>query len=243
MLPDTLMKSLGLFFGLLMWSMDISAQQTIFNVPSSDITPTRNVLAQQQVDISRQQLRSSTTVNIGLGRNWEVGLNLYNLNYLPEQHSWQRNDTTTQIPYAPLLLINTQKTIELTDQLHVGLGGQTGLNLFPTRHSTWVGLGYANLAGSFNQDHYQAVIGAYGGTHPYLADGPMAGMHAGFDAGIWYQKFHLLGDWATGGHEYGQLVLGIEVFLHKHLPLALGWRRSNQDGDQGLVVQLTYTPK
>jgi hypothetical protein len=65
----------------------------------------------------------------------------------------------------------------------------------------------------------------------------------GFDAGIWYQKVHLLGDWATGTHEYGQLVVGLEVYLHEHLPLALAWRRSNQDGNQRLVVQLTYTPK
>jgi hypothetical protein len=65
----------------------------------------------------------------------------------------------------------------------------------------------------------------------------------GVDAGIWYEKLHLLGDWATGTHEYGQLVLGLEVYLQKHLPLAFGWRRSNQDGSQGLVIQLIYTPK
>ena len=237
------MKKIYLLLGLLSWSVTALAQQTIFNVPSSDITPQHKILAQQQVDINREELRSSTTVDYGLGRNWEVGFNVYNLDYLPQQHSWQRNDTTTQMPYAPLLLINAQKTVELTESLHLGLGGQTGLNLFPTTCSSWVGWGYANLGGSFDHEHYQAVIGAYAGNQRYLAEGSTVGMHLGIDAGIWYEKLHLLGDWASGTHDYGQLVLGVEVYLQKHLPLAIGWRRSNQDGQQALVVQLTYTPK
>lgn len=238
------MKKLLLFFAFIGYTLPALAQQTIFSVPSSDITPTHKILAQQQVDINGEQIRSSTTVDFGLGHNWEVGLNVYNLDYSREQHTWQRNDTTLQMPYAPLLLINAQRTIELTETFHLGLGGQTGINLFPVAHNiTWVGWGYANLGASLDQDHYQAVIGAYAGSQPYLAEGSTVGMHLGIDAGIWYEKVHLLGDWATGTHEYGQLVLGVEVYLHKHLPLALGWRRSNQDGNQGLVVQLTYTPK
>lgn len=236
-------KKFSLLIALLSGSLLAQAQQTLFNVPSSDITPARRILAQQQVDINHEQVRSTTTVDYGLGRNWEVGLNIYNVDYSPEQHSWQKNDTTLQMPYAPLLLINAQKTIDLTDQLHLGLGGQTGVNLFPTQRSSWVGWGYANLGASFDKEHYQAVIGAYAGNQRYLAEGSTVGMHLGFDAGIWYEKVHLLGDWATGTHEYGQLVLGVEVYLTKHLPMALGWRRSNQDGQQGLVVQLTYTPK
>ncbi len=229
--------------GLVCWNLSCFAQQTIFSVPSSDITPTGKILIQQQVDINSEELRSSTTVDYGLGHDWEIGANLYNLDYLPQQHSWQRNDTTTQMPYAPLLLLNAQKTVKLTENLHLGIGGQTGLNLYPTEHSSWMGWGYVNLGGSFNNEHYQTVIGAYAGNHRYLADGAIIGMHLGIDAGIWYEKLHLLGDWATGIHEYGQLVLGVEVYLHKHLPLALGWRRSNSDGSQGVVIQLTYTPK
>ena len=125
----------------------------------------------------------------------------------------------------------------------ISIGGQTGLNLYSTEQNTGMGWGYVNLGGSFADERYKTVIGAYAGTHRYLADGSTVGFHVGFDAGIWYEKVHILGDWATGVHEYGQLVLGLEVYLQKHLPLALGWRRSNEDGQQGLVVQLTYTPK
>ncbi|UHG94113.1 hypothetical protein [Spirosoma oryzicola] len=238
------MKTIYLLFWLLSCSLSALAQQTIFSVPSSDMTPKHKILAQQQVDVNAEELRSSTTVNYGLGRNWEVGVNLYNLDYLPQQHTWQRNDTTIEMPYAPLLLLNAQKTFDLTESLHVGIGGQTGLNLYPTKdRSSWVGWGYVNLGGSFANEHYKTVVGAYAGNQRYLAEGSTVGFHAGFDAGVWFEKVHILGDWATGTHEYGQLVLGAEVYLQKHLPLAVGWRRSNQDGQQAVVVQLTYTPK
>ncbi|SOD96990.1 hypothetical protein [Spirosoma fluviale] len=238
------MKKLFLLSGLLGSSLAGLAQQTIFSVPSSDIVPKHKIMAQQQVDINGEQMRFSTTVDYGLGRDWEVGVNLYNVDYQRQERTWLRNDTTIQVPYAPLLLINAQRTFNLTDALHIGLGGQTGLNLFPTgQRSSWEGWGYANLGAGLHDDHYQVVVGGYAGNRRYLAEGSTVGGHMGFDAGVWYQKVHFLGDWATGTHEYGQLVLGVEVYLQEHLPLALGWRRSNQDGNQGVVVQLTYTPR
>ncbi len=229
--------------GLLLASFTLKAQQTIFNVPSSDITPKRKILAQQQVDFSREEFRSSTTFNYGLGKNWEVGANLYNLEYMPQEGTWLHNDTTTQMPYAPLLLLNAQKVFDLTDEIHVGLGGHTGLNLAAEHHTKWLGFAYANLGGSFKDDRYKLVVGTYTGTRRYLGDGALVGAHLGFDIGIINQKFHVLGDWASGTHEYGQLIVGAEVYLTKHLPLAVGWRRNNENGDQGVVVQLTYTPK
>lgn len=219
------------------------AQQSFFNVPSSDITPQRNILFQQQVDLHAEEIRGTTTFTYGLGRGWEAGLNLYNVDYLPPERQWLRNDTTTQEPFAPLLLGNVQKIFELTETLHLGFGGQAGLNLLPTQKSRFVGFGYANLGGSFADEHYKTVVGVYTGNPRYLGDGPTAGFHAGFDAGIFYQKFHLLGDWSSGMNETGQLVIGGEVYLTEHLPLAVGWRRSNRDGQQAVVVQLTYTPK
>ena len=237
------MKKLYFIALLLGYGLTAQAQQTIFNVPSSDITPRHKILAQEQVSLDEEKFQSTTTVNYGLGHNWEVGANLYNLNYLRQEHVWEHNDTTVQTAYAPLLLINAQKTFDLNDNLHIGVGTQTGINIAPTRRTTWVGLGYANLAGDFKDEHYKAVVGAYVGNQRYLAKGPIAGVHMGIDAGIWYQKVHILADWATGTHEYGQVIAGVEVYLQKHLPLAIGWRRSNDDGQQAVVVQLTYTPK
>lgn len=224
-------------------SMQSHAQETYFNVSESEITAKKKILVQQQVDIS-EQLRASTTFNYGLGRNWEIGFNLYNVNYQPSLKHFARNDSSTQMPYAPLLLLNAQKVFELTDNLLIGIGGQGGANLTPVHgRSRLVGYGYANLAGSFKEDHYRWSVGSYASHARFLGGQSQMGFQAGFDAGIFYEKLHLLGDWVSGQHEMGQLVVGLEVFLGKKVPLAVGWQRSNLDGSQGVVVQLSYIPQ
>ena len=140
-----------------------------------------------------------------------------------------------------MLTLNTQKIFELPHDFHVGIGGQAGWNLTPNKgQHRFVHYVYANLNKSFVDDHHKVTAGVYNGHVRYLGEGPAVGFQAGFEAGIFYQKLHLLGDWISGQHEVGQLVLGLEVFLSKKLPLALGWQRQNQDGSSALVVQLTY---
>ena len=219
----------------------VNAQQTYFNVPSSDIVDKHKVAVQQQINIA-ESLRSTTTFNYGMGRNWEIGANIYNLEYSPAENRFTRNDSTLDQPYGPLLLLNTQKSFNLTENIKVAIGAQGGMNLTPKNQPKWVGYLYANLAGSLHDDHYKWSMGAYTGNPRYTGEGRRTGFQAGFDAGIFYQKVHVLGDWISGLHGLGQLVVGAEVYLGKHLPLAVGWQRTNRDGAQALVLQLTYTP-
>ncbi|MDB5242424.1 MAG: hypothetical protein JWP57_3049 [Spirosoma sp.] len=239
------MKPIYLSIILLILTIGIynaNAQQTYFNVPSSDIVDKHKVAVQQQVNIG-ESLRSATTFNYGIGREWEVGLNVNNLDYLPDERRFSRNDSTLQEPYGPLLLINTQKAFDIVKNLRVAIGAQGGMNLSPRNQPRLVGYLYTNLAGSLQDEHYKWSLGAYTANPRYTGEGPRAGFQAGFDAGIFYQKVHVLGDWISGSHGLGQLVLGAEVYLGKHVPLAVGWQRTNSDGAQAVVVQLTYTPK
>lgn len=219
-----------------------NAQQTYFNVPSSDIVGKHEVAVQQQINIS-ESLHSATTINYGLGREWEIGANLYNLDYQLSERRFTRNDSTLQQPYGPLLLLNAQKAFDITKNLEVAVGAQGGLNLTPSARSQWVGYLYTHVAGSLRDEHYNWSLGAYTANPRYTGEGPRTGFQAGFDAGIFYQKFHVLGDWISGSHELGQLVLGAEVYLGKHFPLAIGWQRTNHDGAQAFVIQLTYNPE
>lgn len=219
-----------------------TAQQTYFNVPSSDIVEKHEFAAQQQVNIA-ESVRSTTTFVYGLGREWEIGLNLYNLDYRPSQRRFMRNDSTSEQPYSPLLLLNAQKAFDITDNLEVAIGAQTGMNLTRVHQPEWVGYLYGHVAGSLHDEHYNWSFGGYTANPRYLGEGQRAGFQAGFDAGIFYQKFHLLGDWISGTHDVGQLALGVEVYLGRHFPLAVGWQRANRDGSQAFVVQLTYNPE
>ncbi len=219
------------------------AQESYFNVPESDVAEKNKFTVQQQFNI-QDFYRSLTTINYGLGKDWEIGANLLNLDYYPKSRSFQRNDSNTVSAYAPLLLLNSQKIFKLGHHFHIGLGGQAGLNLTPDKgQQQFVHYVYANLNKTFQDDHYKLTAGLYNGHVRYLGGDQAVGFQAGFDAGIFYQKLHILGDWISGQHDVGQLGLGLEIYLSKSLPLALGWQRSNQDGSSGLIVQLTYSPE
>lgn len=218
----------------------VLAQQTYFNVPSSDIVDKHKLAVQQQFNIE-SAYHSATTINYGLGKNVEIGANLYNLIYDPDQRQLARNDSSTKMPYAPLVLFNAQKAFPFNEQLEIGFGTQLGFNLSPNHRTRFVSYGYGQLAGSFKKQRYKWSLGGYVGNQPYLGEGRAYGFQGGFDAGI-FEKLHLLGDWISGQHVQGQLIVGVEYYVTKQLPIALGWQRTNVDGSQSGVIQITYSP-
>jgi hypothetical protein len=232
----------GILLGLFLHQR-ASAQLTVFNVSSSDITDGGKISVQQQFEIS-EQVESSTTATYGLGRGWEAGLSFINLDYDIKTKHFESNDRYDSIPYAPLLLANAQKVFKFGDHWSTGLGAIGGMNLSPHHRNTFVYYTYANLlfsAGS--QDQYNFVGGAYLADHKYLSQGPRTGFQGAVDAGIFYKKLHFLADWISGKHQKGRLTIGIETFITEQLPLSLGWQRSNEDGGQAAVLQLTFLPK
>lgn len=231
----------GLFAGLCLAHVGL-AQQTYFNVPSSDIVDKHEIAVQQQFNFS-ESIRSSTTLNYGLGREWEIGLNFYNFDYQLSERRIVANDSTTEKAFSPLLMLNSQKAFDLTKNLELAIGAQGGMNVLTDQRPQLVGYAYGHIAAASDDEHYNFSAGGYVANARYLGDGPKAGFQTGFDAGIFYQKLHLLGDWISGPHDFGQLVLGVEVYLGKHFPLAIGWQRTNKSGAQAVVIQLTYNPE
>ncbi|WP_420149356.1 hypothetical protein [Spirosoma sp.] len=226
-----------------LWLTQVSfAQQTYFNVPSADIVDKHEIAAQQQINFS-ESIRSSTTLEYGLGREWEIGLNLYNLDYQPTMQRIVANDSTTEKAFSPLLMLNAQKAFDVTKNLELAVGAQAGMNVLTDHKPQLVGYVYSHVGYVSDDEHYNVSAGGYVANARYLGDGPKGGFQAGFDAGIFYQKLHLLGDWISGPHDFGQLVLGLEVYLGRHFPLAIGWQRTNKTGAQAVVLQLTYNPE
>jgi hypothetical protein len=68
------------FFVLVFSATDSFAQLTIFNVSSSEITEKNKLSFQQQFEI-QDVINSTTTATYGLGKFWEVGVNVFNVNY------------------------------------------------------------------------------------------------------------------------------------------------------------------
>ncbi len=235
-----------LHYGLLLSGLCLArvgfAQQTYFNVPSADVVGKHEIAVQQQLNFS-ESIRSSTTLEYGLGREWEIGLNFYNLDYQPSERRIVANDSTTEEAFSPLLMLNAQKAFDITKNLEIAIGAQGGLNVLTQRRPQLVGYVYGLIGAVSDNEHYNLSLGGYAANARYLGDGPKIGFQTGFDAGIFYKKLHLIGDWVSGSHDFGQLALGIEVFLGEHFPLAIGWQRMNKTGEQALVLQLTFNPE
>jgi hypothetical protein len=215
------------------------AQLTIFNVSSSEITDKNGLSFQQQFEV-QDMVISTTTMTYGLGKDWEAGVNIFNIDYEKASHHFVRNDSSKTDPYAPLLLLNTQKLFEFNDKLGIGIGGQAGTNMSGKKH--FVYYTYANLGASLFDKHYKLAGGGYYANNGYLGEGHRAGVQFGLDAGIWYEKIHFLADWLSGEHSKGTLSAGLGIYFWKHLPVSVGWQRANADGSKGWVLQLTYLP-
>ena len=66
----------------LLFSQSIRAQQNLFNVPSGTITRKDEVFLQEQMNLGRFG-ESNTTIDYGLGNDWEAGLNIFKVNLYP----------------------------------------------------------------------------------------------------------------------------------------------------------------
>ena len=72
--------------GCLVFSQTGWSQQNLFNVPSGTITRKGEVFLQEQLNLGRFG-ESNTTIDYGLGNNWEVGLNIFKVNLYPVSYT------------------------------------------------------------------------------------------------------------------------------------------------------------
>ncbi len=120
---------------LLINGISLFSQQNFINVPSSEVTKKNKLFFQQQVNIN-EQIQSNTTLDFGLGKGFEIGVNVLGLNYDEKLKSVQFNDTSDKDPYNPLIMLNGLKNFELSENMAIAFGGQTGLNFNDNKNSS-----------------------------------------------------------------------------------------------------------
>lgn len=218
------------------------AQQSLFNVPSSEITNQGKLFVQEQINIS-DLVQSNTTLDYGLKNNWEAGLNFFGVNYSPAQRAFIRNDDVEGDPYAPLVLINVQKGFVLNDHWKIGIGTQNGFNVAPEIYSRFADFSYADAVYSTLHEHLRLNAGLYAGNARYLGAGNNAGLMVGAEAALWQHKVHLMADWIQGDHDLGVSVFGVVAYPYRHFPISLGWQIPNDSASRkALVFELTWVP-
>lgn len=213
------------------------AQQNLFNVPSAEITRPGGLFFQQQFNFDRVT-QSNTTISYGLGHGFEVGINVLQLDLVP-QHP------TAGDPNTALFTFNGQKGFDLGRSFKVGVGTQLGQSVpeDPDRVQladfSWL-VGVAKLP----RDLGKLYGGAYYANRTFRgARGEDFGFMLGYDIPV-TERLSLVGDYVSGRNGLSVAVLGGVVRLTKHWSLSLGGQLPSpgSGNSYGGVLELTFSP-
>lgn len=233
-------KLLLLFFAA---GKTIYSQQNLFNVPSLEITGKKEHFAQYQVNIT-DQFQNNITYNYGLGKGWEIGLNILALNINPKLNAevLSFNDHfETNAPLCPLLMINAQKEFKLSKIFKVSSGFQLGMNASPDIASDRLAIfAYANSKLNLADNKLQLVNGLYYGNKNYLGCGTPINVMNGVEYSL-LKKFHLMGDVFWGNNYISDGVIGGVYYITDHFTVSAGYQflTLHSKSSNGCVVELT----
>lgn len=231
---------LFLFFTFI--SVALNGQQNFINVPSSEATPKHKLFFQQQLNFN-EIIQSNTTLDLGLGKNFEVGVNILGLNFSEKNRSFTENDTADKDPYNPLVLLNALKTISVSEKASITIGSQYGVNFRDNKKRREAGLPYVNfkLADLFIKNS-SFILGAYYNSIHYGGYGNRFGIWAGTEIPVTH-KFHLMAESIFGTNALSYTSVGIIYYPLKKMPLTLGIQIPNtRNNTYSLVFELTFTP-
>lgn len=206
------------------------AQQSLFNVPSSDITKTGKFFFQEQINLGKMSGISNTTIDYGLENELEIGFNIFNVDLYP-----------TNEMKNPYVLANFQKGFTINEHYKIGVGTQTGIT--PPIHNEEIGIPsfsfFNNQLDLGEYGHYN--LGAYHANHAYAGEGDSFGMMAGIEYPLLEKQFHLMGDILTGNNDLSVAVLGFVIFLPQNWQLSFGAQlpAPTSDNDYGAVIEFT----
>ena len=201
------------------------AQQTIFNVPTTDVLDRGKVYA--EVDVSFKPNDSQTVTKfssfvprivVGAGDHVEVGLNITG-NIQPGP------DTTTLVPTAKWKFYQGKDN---------GFAIVVGDNFFiPVRNRSYRAGNYAYLefSKSFKRGT-RLTAGAYDFTRNVVTSANRAGGQFGFEQPL-NKKLSIAADWFTGKHSAGYFTPGVVFKVGPKITGYAGYSIGNQNPGRG----------
>lgn len=205
-------------------------QQSLFNVPSSDITAKGEWFFQEQLNFNSSGV-SNTTFDYGLGNNLEIGLNLFGVDlYHPRGGS-----------IDPEPLANLQKRFDINESWGIGIGTQLGA-LAPLRHGR---AAFSNLDYVNNQVRLGSLGKAFGGgffaNDIYTGSRSQAGFMLGMEIPLWEERLHFMADYLQSSTSIGVGVVGWVIFLPHRWNFSIGAQipAVRSRNEFGLVLEFT----
>jgi hypothetical protein len=238
------LKSVFLYLTpLLLAGFVAQAQQNLFNIPAGDLTPQGKFFYQHQSNFySGPITESKNHLVYGLGKGWEVGMNLQNIKVEWNKRNgerWATNSTDPTNPLKPLVQITAQKFFFFGDKFKTTIGTQIGTH--PTQFS-----GHPHLTHfTYNTwiyepaHHVKFVVGPYLTDRLTVGAGNQLGVMMGFEAPI-SKKLLIMGDWVSGNNAAAVGVVGFNFLATKRIQLCLGalLPNPNSSNKPGVVFEL-----
>ena len=226
----------------------MSAQQNFFNVPSSDITEHKKIFFQQQLNLFSKGLQSNSTFDIGLGHNFEIGVNFVGFSIIDQKKRLEIPLDDTITPYNPFFLLNLQKGFRLGENIMLGIGGQYGVTTTVVKRKG--GYYYSNLTYTKKSIGIKLVFGLYAASNSFFGEGRRSvyktiGYQAGIEKSIIKDKLVFQADFISGKHNLGEVVLGGAYFLNKNWIVSAGYQipTFGSKSIQAIVFELTFNPR
>ena len=213
----------------------VKAQQTIFNVPTTDVLDRGKVYFELDASfktndqIALNKFSSFVPrVVVGIGSNIEVGLNVTG-NIQPGV------DTTTFVPTVKWKFYqNKNKDTALI----------AGTNLYiPVKNRSYNVGTYSYLAVSKTINKTRLTVGGYmASKYVFASKAVRAGGQFGFEQTV-NSKFTVAADWITGRNSAGYFTPGIFYKPHPKVTAYLGYSIGNDNARQGnhfFLLELGY---
>lgn len=227
-------KYIFLFVFVVFINAKAYSMQTVFNVPSADVTEKGHVFLQEEAQFKPWNPDSyyySTTYSaVGIGHNTEIDATLFNVASPASENISMGIGFKSAIPIPGLKEKYPEREFKFTvgSNLLIGLEGNGVGN--------W---SYAHLSGRLPVTKTRLTAGvSYGGRQVFGVNS------TSFIAAVEQpvtKKFSVIGDWFSGSeHWAGYLIVGGSYALPKNMTIYAGYQIPNSDlvGDPGFIVQL-----
>ncbi|MFA7658212.1 MAG: hypothetical protein WCY19_02130 [Candidatus Gastranaerophilaceae bacterium] len=226
-----------LFFILILYFLCIIpcyAQQTVFNVPSADVTPQGHLFLQQEAQFRGWNpgafFNGTTYTAVGVGHNTEIDATLFNVGAPATQNISLGVGFKSAIPIPGLKEKFPEREFKLT------VGSDVLIGLEGNGVGNWT---YAHLSGRVPKLNTRLTAGVSYGTRQVFGQETTA-----FIAAVEQpvtKKLSLIGDWFSGDeHWAGYLIVGASYALPKNTTIYAGYQIPNSPkvGTSGFVIEV-----
>ena len=196
------MSSLGRTFLLVLACLSFGrvahAQETFFQIPAGLIAPKGEVFSQLQGTVNRQLDVSGQGV-FGLGRGFELGVALYNLDFQRRPGKGSRLERVSSPgddPLGPLAMLTAQKSLEIERRFLLTAGTQTGTQI-PGERRHLVTREYVNAVLALAKET-RFLVGGWHANGAFHGGDRRFGVWLGGEIELVHDRLSIEADFVTG---------------------------------------------